>query len=338
MRLMAILVSISMAGCLDYPALDQPQFGSDALDGGDRDAGTDADAGSDPGPFEFCSGAARVQLDQVLYDPVTVTADQLIMDCCEGAFLHFHLTGPGGTPFAVMVRLEGMWWEPGEYELDGDPYSEVAVCMQDDPWDCAPLSGWMKIECENDDCFESGVSISLCATAVGGTSFSELRLWGGGIRVMPYSWWGRWGIYLLEDPSIDATQAASMPLSSLVLDFEPQIDLGGISYYSASSHNMYFSNWTSSGFLLRDLPEVGVRGHPFVVVVDDEPVYSGAFYTSASPASFDHPVILVEELEPTTDRATIYRAYPPQDRPGVPDPRSDSRIFDLLEEAGKLAP
>jgi hypothetical protein len=336
MRFTAIFGIFLLAGCADYfSGREQQPDGADGF-GADRDAGYDA--GLDAGPVEFCSGAARVQIDQVRYDPVPVTAEQLIMNCCEGAFLHFHLAGQGGEDLVVMIKIMGGAWEPAEYELTGDEPDPIAsVCLQDDPWECTPLAGWLKLECEGDNCYDTGFKISLCAAAVDPAPFDELRFWVGGIQVMPYSWWERWGIYLLEDPSIDAAQAAGMPLGSLALKFQPQVDLGGIGYYEASSHRMHFATWGGSG-LLRDLPAVGTRGVPFVVAVDGQPVYLGAFYTSLSSASFDHPVILVDELEPTTQSAVIHRSYPPGHQVDTPDPRPDPGIFELFREAGKLAP
>ncbi|HUU01548.1 MAG TPA: hypothetical protein VM425_08925 [Myxococcota bacterium] len=340
MRFTAIFGIFLLAGCADYVGQEQQPDGADGFGGDNRDAGSVA--GLDAGPVEFCSGAARVQVDQVRYDSVPVTSEQLIMNCCEGAFLHFHLTEQVGMTLVVMIKIEGGTWEPAEYELNGDVSNPIAsVCNQVgdfSQWECAPLTGWLKLECEDDDCYDTGFKISLCATAVDPTPFQELRFWVERLQVLQYSWWERWGIYLLEDPNIDAAQAAGMPLESLTLKFEPQIDLGGIGYYSASSHTMHFSAWHSSGYLLRDLPEVGVRGVPFVVAIDEQPVYLGAFYSSLSSASFDHPVVLVDELEPTTNSAVIHRSYPPGHQPDTPDPRSDPRIFELFREAGKLAP
>ncbi len=343
MRLTAICGIFLLVACANYVGQQQQPDGSDGFASGDRDAGTDPDAGSDAGndagPTEFCSGAARVQVDQVRYDSVPVTSEQLIMDCCEGAILRFHLTEQVGMNLVVMIKFAGGMWEPVEFELDGDLSNPIAsVCNQDDQWECAPLTGWLKLECENDDCYDTGFKISLCATAADPTPFQELRFWVDRLQVMPYSWWERWGLYLLEDPGINAAQAASMPLESLTLKFEPQINLGAISYYSVSSHTMYFSPWHGGGSLLRNLPEVGVSGVPFVVAVDEQPVYLGAFYTAFSSASFDHPVIMVNGLEPTTHSAVIHRSYPPGHQPDTPDPRSAPRIFQLFREAGKLAP
>ncbi|MBN2495525.1 MAG: hypothetical protein JXR96_13095 [Deltaproteobacteria bacterium] len=319
-----------LVACADYVGPQGQPDGSDGLAGEDRDAGSDA--GADAEPAEFCSGVARVRVDEVQYDSVTVTSEQLIMNCCEGAFLHFHLSDMN---LVVMIKFAGGMWEPFEIELDGDGADPiVSICLQEDPWDCAPLAGWLKVECEDDDCYESGFKISLCGTVTDPTPFQELAFWVERLQVLPYSWWERWGIYLLEDDGIDAAEAADMPLSSLSLRFEPQIDLGGIAYYSGSSHTMVFSTWLGSG-LLRNLPELGVRGVPFVVVVDEQPVYLGAFYSSLSSTSFDHPVILVDEVE-NTYSAVIHRSY--AGHPGSPDPRSDTRIFQLFREAGKLAP
>jgi hypothetical protein len=327
MRLTAICGIFLLAACADYVGRERQPDGSDGF------------TGSDAEPAEFCSGPARVQVDRVRYDSVRVTAEQLLMNCCEGATLYFHLADQVGMDPVVRIKFMAGVLEPFEIESDGDPSNPIAsVCNQDDQWECAPLTGWLKLECEDDDCYDTGFKISLCATAAGPAPFQELRFWVERVQVMPYSWRKRWGIYLLEDSGIDAAKAAGMPLESLTLKFEPQIDLAGIAHYSGSSHTMYLSHRFSSDYLLRDLPEIGVRGVPFVVTVDEQPVYLGAFYSNFSSNSFDHPVILVDELEPTTSTAVIHRSYPQGNQPDTPDPRPDSRILQLFGESGKLAP
>ncbi len=79
-----------------------------------------------------------------------------------------------------------------------------------------------------------------------------------------------------------------------------------------------------------------VRGAPFVVVAEGEPVYVGAFYTAVSSLSCPVPVILVDGIT-RTNLIRIDRAYPGE-LPGQSgkDPRPDSRIKKALQAAGKL--
>ena len=80
---------------------------------------------------------------------------------------------------------------------------------------------------------------------------------------------------------------------------------------------------------------VDVDGMPFVVSVGREPIYRGAFWTPASSLIFEGVTI----MEPFTDDSTVIRlewGYPTEDFVSGADPRSDSRIIETLEAAGKL--
>ena len=80
-----------------------------------------------------------------------------------------------------------------------------------------------------------------------------------------------------------------------------------------------------------------LRGAPFVVVADGEPVYVGAFYTAASSFSCPVPVILVDGFLTQGNTLTIDRAYPGElpDMAGH-DPRAAPRIKKALQSLGKL--
>ena len=76
-------------------------------------------------------------------------------------------------------------------------------------------------------------------------------------------------------------------------------------------------------------------GIPFVVCVDGEPIYRGAFWASYSSASYDGIVIDVlpaVNMEPLR----LQLGYPGPDFFTGEDLRADARIFQALKEAGKL--
>jgi hypothetical protein len=79
-----------------------------------------------------------------------------------------------------------------------------------------------------------------------------------------------------------------------------------------------------------------LRGSPFVVVVDGEPVYVGAFYTDMSSFSCESPIIRFDDR--MTNRVVrIDQEYPaPSGIPGAKDPRSDTRIKNVLQALGRL--
>src|SRR5215475_2536251 len=75
------------------------------------------------------------------------------------------------------------------------------------------------------------------------------------------------------------------------------------------------------------------EGIPFVVVVNGERIYTGAFYSNISSISCDLPVIVIDRraLDPTSpaDVVLIEGAYPPSGALGK-DLRSDVRVRDAL--------
>jgi hypothetical protein len=143
-------------------------------------------------------------------------------------------------------------------------------------------------------------------------------------------------IYLFAGP-IDARTLAheqeewkQLPLSSV-----PLISDADIISYDFSNHAMRIGSEA-----LKRLPKPPVTGTPFVVVVNGERIYQGAFYTSASSIPYSQPVIVVDSPTPAqaqrSDLLLIQRAYPAQMARGE-DLRSDERIKSALSKLKKLA-
>jgi hypothetical protein len=88
---------------------------------------------------------------------------------------------------------------------------------------------------------------------------------------------------------------------------------------------------------IKRLPKPSVFGIPFVVVVNGDRIYPGAFYSSFSSVAFGLPGSVVSRPEPDAqDVLNIERAYPASHAVGV-DPRSDERIRSALSSLKKLA-
>ena len=92
---------------------------------------------------------------------------------------------------------------------------------------------------------------------------------------------------------------------------------------------------------LKRLPRPSASGISFVVVVNGERIYPGAFYTSVSSIPCELPVIVVDgrALNQTspTDILLIESAYHPQSSALGKDLRSDLRVRDALANLKKLA-
>jgi hypothetical protein len=324
--LLVVVVGIAGPACADY--------GKGASEDAGSDAGKDGQT-TEEGPF--CQGAARVEFEGRSYTQVAVTSERLVMDCCDGAMLRFHLTREIGFDVMVAFQFFGTSMVPGEYELSPEAgLGSAQALIPGTPPEQQPMEGSLQIQ--GGASFDHFLTFTLCAEVEAGGTLAGLRLWVENFPLMPYSWWEVFGIHKLDDPTISADQAARMPLDSLVLDPEPLVDLGTLAYYEAGTHTLFFGGWRTANYVRNQLPEVGVYGLPFVVVAHGEKIYLGAFYTLLSSVGFEHPVIIMDFPDNANDRLVIERNYAAEPPPGTPDPRSDSRLLDLLRAAGKLKP
>ena len=144
------------------------------------------------------------------------------------------------------------------------------------------------------------------------------------------------GIYLIAG-SGDARVFAhkSERWKDLPLANEPIISADDIVAYDFEKHAMRLKPAA-----LKRLPRPNVSGIPFVVVVNGERIYPGAFYTMASSITCDVPVIVTDRIAHNqatpADVVLIYRAYPQQMASGK-DLRSDVRVRNALAKLKKLA-
>ena len=145
------------------------------------------------------------------------------------------------------------------------------------------------------------------------------------------------GIYLFAR-SIDPRGLAQHPgrWKDLPLARKPIFTDADIIAYDFSKHAMKLEPEA-----LKRLPRPPAEGTPFVVVVNGERIYPGAFYSNISSISCDLPVILVDRrgLDPTSpaDILLIESAYHSQSSALGKDLRSDERVRDALANLKKLA-
>jgi len=147
-------------------------------------------------------------------------------------------------------------------------------------------------------------------------------------------------IYLLQDPSVTAVEAAKLDLAELVLLEPSAITIDDVVSYEWATHTMTLVSGTSA-YLPGD-PDVPVYGTPFVVVAQGDPRYLGALMSGMSSIILSLPSIMVTESladgNPLTLR--IECGYPGSDVTGCGvggvDPRFDPVVRTALDAAGKL--
>lgn len=123
--------------------------------------------------------------------------------------------------------------------------------------------------------------------------------------------------------------------SGLRLSASPLISGEDIVSYDLTRHMMRLRAET-----LSRIPRPPVEGMPFVVVVNGERIYLGAFTTCLSSMSVAVPSILVDRQMMVSDHPTntlvIDRAYPSPSFGVGPDPRNDERVKSALAAMNKL--
>jgi len=110
--------------------------------------------------------------------------------------------------------------------------------------------------------------------------------------------------------------------------------MGDIIVYNQQTHDIKLSDAAFERVFELNVP---TRGTSFVVCVDKQPVYWGAFWTPISSQSFDGVTIWKPFTNNQPHIITLELGYPSNSFYGGEDPRSNPQIINALEKAGKLA-
>jgi hypothetical protein len=122
-------------------------------------------------------------------------------------------------------------------------------------------------------------------------------------------------------------------LSHVELTEQPIISISDITQYNAVTHEMTL---TDNAFDRISNLEVPVTGKLFVVCVDKNPIYCGAFWTPVSSISFDGVTIWKPLNSQDSKVIKLELGYPSPFFYGEDDPRNSPEIMKSLEHAGKL--
>ncbi|MBN1153142.1 MAG: hypothetical protein JXA58_08020 [Dehalococcoidia bacterium] len=122
-------------------------------------------------------------------------------------------------------------------------------------------------------------------------------------------------------------------LSHVDIADEPIISMGDVVAYDEASHEMQLTQQAFDRLVKLEVP---VSGTSFVVCVDSQPVYWGAFWTPISSQSFDGVTIWqpLGTRDPTMVQLQL--GYPAAEAYEGQDPRNAPDVLCALQEAGKL--
>jgi hypothetical protein len=122
-------------------------------------------------------------------------------------------------------------------------------------------------------------------------------------------------------------------LSHVEVADHPIIAMDDVVAYDAVTHEMELTREAFDRLVELQVP---VSGTSFVVCVDGEPVYWGAFWTLLSSLAFDGVTIWqpLGSEHPTSVRLEL--GYPSAEAYDGDDPRSAHEVLRVLQEAGKM--
>jgi hypothetical protein len=137
-------------------------------------------------------------------------------------------------------------------------------------------------------------------------------------------------IYLTQE---DIPPAQMEALSHVELIDHPIISVKDIITYNAQTHEIKLTSNAYDRVLTLDVP---VTGRSFMVCVDEEPIYWGAFWTPISSLSFDGVTIWQPYNTEEQKIIVLELGYPSSSYYSDEDPRNNRKVLESLEKDGKL--
>jgi hypothetical protein len=138
-------------------------------------------------------------------------------------------------------------------------------------------------------------------------------------------------IYLTEK---DIPPDQMPPLDSIAIADKPLISLNDITSYDPDTHEIILS--TAALDRISGL-QVPTKGRWFLVCVDKQPLYWGAFWTPISSQSFDGVIILKPLASLGQPIVQLELGYPGSSFYQGADPRNNATALESLRQSGKLS-
>jgi len=137
-------------------------------------------------------------------------------------------------------------------------------------------------------------------------------------------------IYLTKG---DVPPAQMEALSHIDIAEQPVFATDDIISYNAGTHEITL---TEDAYKRVCSLEVPVRGRSFVVCVDRNPIYRGAFWNPVSSMSFNGVTIMKRLGSGDSKAIKLELGYPSPSFYGGEDPRDSTEVLAALQRAGKL--
>lgn len=309
--------------------------GASSNAGGSPAGGSAGSGGTGGDPLtDFCTGSeSKVSYQgQEVLAPVTSYQSGLVFDCCMAYGVNWHAKASLGFDLEVEVIStlgSASGTGPGVYSVD-DSYGPLRAAVHrptDSPTGVATRGTAQLITAFS---FNDPWELGLCLEVSDPTSdLFGTRLYVPQVTIISYASFSRFQMFLLNDSTLYAEQAAAVPLDSLVLAPNPFLDLGKIAFMVQATGEVGLNPGQKYGDSVLALLNNRLDHLPFVVLADGVRIYLGTLVSESQRMPYG-PVIMPYDI--TTDG--FYIRAPMQGT----DPRNDSRIIAALTETGKLIP
>ena len=144
-------------------------------------------------------------------------------------------------------------------------------------------------------------------------------------------------IYILADSTITATDATQQSNNYLILADEPLITDEDLNYYKWAEHSLSLKSEANERIRTIAKNRQTVFGIPFIVIAKKERIYLGAFWYAFSSVAPSFPTVEITGYVLKDYNSNVLRIEKSwiEDQPDV---RGDTRIYQVLQEAGVLNP
>ena len=137
-------------------------------------------------------------------------------------------------------------------------------------------------------------------------------------------------IYLTQE---DIPPSQMEDLSHVDLTDQPIIAVKDVITYNAQTHEIKLTPKAFNHIYTLDVP---VSGKAFIICIDKEPIYWGAFWTSISSLSFEGVTIYKPYNTQQQKIIVLELGYPSSSYYNGEDPRNNKKVLQSLEKDGKL--
>ena len=279
---------------------------------------------------ESCSGEPKLgRAGTTVIAPVTAYRMSPAACCIARYGILFHSKDGWGSDIEIAV-LQTDSLAPGDHFV-ADSWLPMRVTASE--WRTTPgtpplTAGTVRTTAAlpSNDLFQLGLSVHLLSSDM---TTSSTFFCVPSVSIAPDAWASRLQFFLLDDPAFSVTEAAKLPLDSLVLAKEPLLDLGRIASVTLTSGEIRYLGNGDFGQSIRDrMQSQNLLVMAFVVVADGVHIYLGTFVSPVSSMIGPGPWVGTDRM--SADRFRISPA------PGNADVRWDTRILGVLRESSRL--